>query len=155
MNIGSIVFVLILMLSSCKTMADDPLDSAIETAFSGKTDLTIQELVASGVWGEDKEVFLIYEANGLNSLLYVFIHQNSGQYLPVNLSYLVNSQSNGKLGRKRTDYDKYQQEPLLWQGWSEYVIGVSIKTRAWKDGQRYTVENKPMLIKQNGEIVTP
>ena len=143
------------MLSNFKIMADDSLGSVIEAAFSEKTDLTIQELVSIGFWSEDKEIFLIYEANDLNSLLYIFINQSSGQYLPVNLSYLVNSQFNGKLGRKRTYYDKYQQEPIFWQGGKEYVIGVSINTTAWKDGQRYTVKHKPTLIKQNGEIFEP
>ncbi len=114
-----------------------------------------KKLISSGKWSEDRSTLLIYILDGSASEMYVFLKQDDSNYLPVKLNYLVNSEFNGKLGRNREYYDKYEQIPVLSQGWQDYLVGVSIITRAWKDGQRFTVKNKPVLIKKNGETLSP
>jgi hypothetical protein len=115
----------------------------------------VKKLISNGEWNIDKTAMIIHIPNGLSSLLYVFVKQDGGAFVPVDISYRVNSEMNHKLGRSRSYYDKYVQTPVVSQRRDEYIVGVGIITQAWKDGQHYTVESKPTLIRQNGRILNP
>ena len=146
---------LIVSLSSANCFANKLLSSIVEDAFQVQGELLTEELLSSGVWSKDRKALLIHKKEGTNSLLYVFIEQGSNRFLTIDLSDMVNSKSNAKLGRDRDYYDRYEQEALLYEKWGAYLIGVAVRTTAWKDGQRYTVQNKPTLIKENGEKFKP
>ena len=155
MRIRILFLFLVISPTSANCFANELLNSVIENAFQVQGELTTEKLLSSGIWSKDQRALLIHKEEGTNSLLYVFIDHGDNGFLTIDLSYMVNSKSNSKLGRDRNYYDKYEQEVLLSEKWGEYLIGVAVRTRAWKDGQRYTVQNKPTLLKENGEKFIP
>jgi hypothetical protein len=153
------IITIILLLHSTVLLADNEygnLRSVVSKTFeSFDLDASEDELFSLGVWSDDRHSYIVHYPNGLDSIMIIFLAQDDKSYLPVNLSYLVNSKFNGKLGRDREFYDRYEQEASLSTDWTDYIVGVSITTRAWKSGQRYTVTKKPVLIKRNGETLKP
>jgi hypothetical protein len=85
------------------------------------------------------------------SLVLIFIRQPDGIFLATDASG-VESGNFGKLGRPRTDYERYETEPIEWRQRDDDLLQVVIRTRAWRMGQRYTVA-EPLIIKPDGAVL--
>jgi hypothetical protein len=58
----------------------------------------------------------------------------------------------GVWGRKRSEYDRYETTPVEWLSREDGLLQVVMRTRAWREGQRYTM-NHPLLIKTDGTVL--
>jgi hypothetical protein len=86
------------------------------------------------------------------SLVFVFIRQNEGAYLAVDARG-VEGGNLGKLGIARhAGYDRFETTPTGWLHREDGRFQVVMRTRAWKDGKRYTA-SEPLLIGRNGTVL--
>jgi len=150
-----IIFFLISINTFSEQRENGLLSVVSEALKNDKRIYDFNELISNGEWNADKTAIVIHIPDGLSSLLYVFLRQDDGTFIAVDLSYRVNNEMNYKLGRRRNYYDKYVQTPVVCNRQDGYAVGVGIRTQAWKNGQRYTVESKPTRIKKNGERLDP
>lgn len=152
----TIIFLFLFNVISFSEQRENALFSVVSGALKNhEKSYNVNELIYNGKWNSDKTALVIFVPDGLSSLLYVFVKQDGGAFIAVDISYRVNREMDYKLGRNRNYYEKYVQTPVIVNMRNEYVVGIGIKTQAWKDGQRYTVETKPTLIKKNGEKSDP
>jgi len=105
----------------------------------------------SGLWNSNRTAVAVSITQPKASVVLVFLQQGNGTYLAADASG-VEGGNFGKLGRPRTEYERFETTPVEWlhreNGWFQ----VRLRTRAWRGGQRYTV-SEPLLIKPDGTIL--
>lgn len=79
------------------------------------------------------------------------VRQGDGSFLEVDLS-AVESGNFGKLGRGRGDYDRFETTAVEWLPRGDDLLQVRLQTRAWRQGQRYTVF-EPLIYHRDGKVV--
>ena len=76
----------------------------------------------------------------------------SGKFLSVELWKSEKGAHVMKLGRPFDYYDRREIIHLIFVQTEKHKLGVSIATRTWKNGQRYTVKSKHVLIHNAGSL---
>jgi hypothetical protein len=134
------------------TSSDDALMTAARAAI--QSEITTEELqtsLASGLWDGDGSAVAISILRGRSSIVFVFLKREDGSFLAVDVSG-VELGNCGALGRRRSEYERCETVPIKWFPREEGRFRVLMRTRAWKDGQRYTA-TEPLLIRQDGKVM--
>ena len=108
------------------------------------------QALESGLWNSNRTAFAVSIPQPRASVVFVFLKQITGLYLAVDASG-VESGNFGKLGRPRTDYERFETTPVEWFHRNDDLFAVRMRTRAWRGGQRYTV-SEPLLIRPDGTV---
>lgn len=82
------------------------------------------------------------------SIVLVLIRKADEGYLASDVSHVENL-AFGYWGRKRKEYERWETTPVEWLPREDGQLQVLIRTRAWRNGQRYTAA-EPLLIKPDG-----
>jgi hypothetical protein len=104
----------------------------------------------SGLWNSNRTAVAISIAQPKASVVLVFVRQEQGTFLPVDVSR-VEAGLFGMLGRPRADYDRFETTPVEWVIRTDGRFLVRMRTRAWRGGQRYTVSDL-LLIGADGTV---
>jgi hypothetical protein len=135
-------------------------ESRIDTALLASAQKAVPSALAknqlvraleSGLWNSNRTAVAISITEPKASLVFVFISQADGTYLAADASG-VEGGNFGKLGRPRTDYERFETTPTEWLRREDGWLQVRMRTRAWRAGQRYTV-SEPLLIKPDGTVL--
>lgn len=138
--------------ASANKNVEAALFSAARKAVPGEiaTDQLITALDA-GLWNSNRTAVAVSTAKPEASVVFVFLRQTDGTYLPADASG-VEDGNFGKLGRPRTDYDRFETTPVEWLHRNDGLFQVRMRTRAWRGGQRYTV-SEPLIIRPDGTVL--
>lgn len=103
------------------------------------------------LWNRDRTaaVSSVHTDNG--SVVTAYVRQQDGTFLTFDLS-AVEGGNFGKLGRSRKDFDRFETTPIEWLQRQDGLLQVRIQTRAWRQGQRYTV-TEPLVFSPDGRVV--
>jgi len=149
-----ILFALIATASAGESRIDAALLTSAQKAMPREvaTNLLARAL-ESGLWNSNRTAVAvsIAQPHPKSSLVFVFLRQKDGTYLAVDARG-VEGGNFGKLGRPRTDYERFETTPVEWVYREDGRFMVSMRTRAWRGGQRYTV-SEPLLITTNGTVL--
>lgn len=156
-TISVIMFVLIATTSTlaAESYVDGPLLLAARKALPQSISTNdLVKVLQAGLWNSNRTGVAIslprQKAKG--SLVFVFLRQTNGVYLAVEASG-VEGGNLGKLGiAGPAPFDRIETTPIRWHAHEDGVFHVEMRTRAWKDGKRYTV-SEPLLIRSNGTIL--
>jgi hypothetical protein len=85
------------------------------------------------------------------SRVFVFFRQPDGPFLKVDLSH-VEDVNFGLLGRKRSEYERFETKPIEWSLHPSGLLQLEVRTRAWKAGTRYAA-TEPLLIQTDGQVL--
>jgi hypothetical protein len=108
----------------------------------------------TGLWNSNRTavVVSVSQQHPKESVVFVFLRQPDGTYLAADASR-VEAGNFGKLGLlPRTDYKRFETTPIEWLHRDDGLFQVRIRTRAWRDGQRYTVY-EPLIIRPDGVVL--
>jgi hypothetical protein len=105
----------------------------------------------SGLWNSNRTAIAVSITQPKASVVFVFLRQTNDTYLAADASG-VEGGNFGKLGRSRTEYERFETTPVEWLHREDGWFQVRMRTRAWRDGQRYTV-SEPLLIKPDGTVL--
>jgi len=141
--------------SAAESRIDAALLAAAQKAMPGE--VATNELVSAlqaGLWNSNRTAVAVSIArpHPETSLVFVFLSQNDGTYLAVD-AHGVEGGNLGKLGiASRAGYDRFETTPTEWLHREDGRFQVVMRTRAWKDGKRYTA-SEPLLIGRNGTVL--
>lgn len=133
----------------------EPLATARDyAAKQGVPELEIKRGMESALWREDKSAVALCFANAKGTVCLVLVKTNEGAFKLIDVSR-VEGMNFGKIGERRERYQRFQTVPEKWRSendtwWShpEALCQVRFITRAWLNGQRYTV-GEPLVIKKD------
>ena len=108
-------------------------------------------LVESGLWNSNRTALAVSITQPKASVIFVFLRQTNGTYVAADSS-LVEDGNFGKLGRPRTDYERFETIPVEWLPRSDGFFQVRMRTRAWRHGKRYTV-SEALVISPEGRAL--
>ena len=105
----------------------------------------------TALWNADRTaaVAVVSEASGTRVTAY--LRQQDGTFLEIDLS-AAESGNFGKLGRRPTEYDRFETKPINWLPRQDALLQVSIQTQAWRAGNRYTV-SEPLIFHPDGTVI--
>jgi hypothetical protein len=148
-----ILFALIAAASAGEPQIDSALLAAAQKAMP--REVTTNELVSvlqAGLWNSNRTAIAISIPKLKASVIFVFLRQTNATYLAVNASG-VEGGNFGKLGLAgRAGYDRFETTPTEWLHREDGRFQVVMRTRAWKDGKRYTVSER-LLINPSGTVL--
>ena len=101
--------------------------------------------VETGLWNSNRTAVAVSITQPKASVVFVFLRQADGTYLAADASG-VEGGNFGKLGRPRTDYERFETTPVEWLHRDGSLFQVWMRTRAWMAGKRYTV-SEPLIIR--------
>jgi len=111
----------------------------------------ISRALDTGLWNSNRTAVAICLTNSKASTVFVFLKHTDGKYLAVDAS--IEGLGIWQIGiAPRSAYERLELTPVQWLDREDGMFMVLMRTRAWKAGQRYTVE-KPLLIRQDGTIL--
>ena len=140
----------------CIALAQSPPDAALFAAArqalpQGISTNEISRTLDTGLWNSNRTAVAISLASLKAPTAFVFLKQTDGKYLAVDMS--IEGLGIGAMGTAgRSAYERLELTPIQWLRRDDGMFMVLMRTRAWKDGQRYTV-SKPLLIRQDGTIL--
>jgi hypothetical protein len=108
-------------------------------------------VLEAGFWNSNRTAVAVSITQPKASVVFVFLRQTNGTYLAVDASG-VEGGNFGKLGRPRTDYERFETTPVEWLHRNDGLFGVRMRTRAWRGGQRYSASD-PLLIRPDGTVL--
>lgn len=151
-RVALIPFMLIATVSAGESWVDAALLASAQKAMPREigTNQLVRAL-ESGLWTSNRSAVAISIAQPKASVVLVFLRQNDGTYLAVDASR-VEGGNFGKLGRPRSDYERFETTPVEWGYPEGGRFLVWMRTRAWRGGQRYTV-SEPLVISTNGTVL--
>jgi len=130
----------------------DPLHRAARSAAPADvTDTQLATALANGLKHPDGAAVAMAVPRSEASLTLALIRRPDGRYLVADVSQ-VESANFGVWGRRRHEYDRYETEPVQWLPRDDGLLQVSMRTRAWRNGQRSTVA-EPLIIKPDGTVL--
>ena len=132
-----------------KSTADALFHAARGAAPSDVTDAQLTTALSSGLTHPDGAAVAIAIPRAEASL--VLVRRPDGTHLAADASQ-VETANFGVWGRKRHEYDRYETIPIKWLSRDDELLQVSIRTRAWRNGQRYTVV-EPLRIRPDGTVL--
>jgi len=136
--------------------AEPPLDPAVGVALRKvmSADVAEQEWLGclqAGLWNPELTAMAMSVPRAAGSLLFVFIRQEDGSYIGVDVGK-VEVMNLGKLGTVvRKDYDRCETVPTEWLPREDGRSQVVLRTRAWRAGKRYTVSER-LVIEADGVV---
>jgi hypothetical protein len=148
------VFLSVLLLQSVhaaeqpKPAADTLFHAARSAAPTDVTDARLTTALSGGLKHPDGAAVAIAIPRAEATLILVLIGRPDGSYLAADASQ-VETANFGVWGRKRHEYDRYETIPIKWLSRDDELLQVSVQTRAWRNGQQYTV-TEPLLIRLDG-----
>lgn len=99
---------------------------------------TIADVPLNALWNHDRTV-------AVSTLKQLIFLKRDEQIEKLDISH-VEGMNLGKLGRQRlNDYDRVESTPLEWVTRGDDKFQINIQTRAWKNGNRMTV-NEPLVF---------
>lgn len=134
-----------------KPTADSLFQAARSAAPPDVTDAQLTAALSSGLTHPDGAAVAIAIPRAEASLILVLIRRPDGTHLVADASQ-VETANFGVWGRKRHEYDGYETIPIRWLSRDDELLQVSIRTRAWRNVQRYTVV-EPLRIRPNGTVL--
>src|SRR5258705_1149205 len=147
-----ILFALIATASAGESRIDAALLAAAQNAMPGEIAANQwTRALESGLWNSNRTALAVSITQPKASVVFVFLRQTNGTYLSADASG-VEGGNFGKLGRPRTDYERFETTPVEWLRREDGWFQVRMRTRAWRGGQRYTV-SEPLLIKPDGTVL--
>ncbi len=154
MNISTIIFILGFSFSAnAQSNSSGKLVELLDQTFhSSHTEERTEDLISKGKWDADNTIYVIAAKKDNNTLVYAFIKKQISGFTSIKLWEIEPGKIHGKLGRPLDYYDRYEILPNLWSKSHKHKLGVSIVTRTWKNGQRYTTESKPVFIRNDGSL---
>ncbi len=105
----------------------------------------------SGLWNSNRTALAVSITQPKASVIFVFLRQTNRTYVAADSS-LVEDGNFGKLGRPRTDYERFETIPVEWLHRDDGFFQVLMRTRAWRHGRRYTV-SEPLVISPQGRAL--
>lgn len=180
MKIFSSIFVLFLIVIFLSLVCfarqqNQLLLQSLKTVFTDySTEQQLNEIIEKGIWSKDKSVFVVSEKNGNTIFIYAFLKKDK-EFIALKLWNFEKDEEISKFGRKLSYYDKFRIIPSIWEfdknqyfknrkalsneereGIIKYfegrIISVSYTLQAWKNGQRYTGDFKPVIIRKDGTL---
>lgn len=152
--------ILYALIATIYALGDEPhLESALVAAAQNSMPegidrhLLIKSL-ESGLWNSDRKAVAVSvpQKHPKESLVFIFMRQPNGRYLAAD-AIGVEAGNFGKLGLlPRADYERFETKPVEWLDRDDELFQVRIRTRAWRNGQRYTVY-EPLIIRPDGTVV--
>ena len=131
---------------------DDALFAAARKALPAAVSTNdISRALVSGIWHSNKTAVAIGLTNSAVPLAFVFLKQPDGTYLSVDASIGLGLGIIGIAGA--SSYERLELTPSRWLYPENGTLQLMMRTRAWRSGQRYTVE-KVVLITPDGKIGT-
>lgn len=130
--------------------SDNLMDVAFKTLKKEVSKAKVESAVNKGFWNDDKSAVVISVFRKKTSINYVFIIKEGGTISPVDISK-VEGGNLGKIGWARNKYEKVETEPVNWIKIKDRLLQINMRTRAWKDGQRYTVYEK-LILDRKGKV---
>ena len=107
--------------------------------------------IKNAVWKKDKSAVAM-SFQGVESSLCIVVYKNE-KFLVSDVSKVENDNF-ANLGFKRLHYDRYLTEPTVWTETGRFnytnfsdrtLHQITFRTRAWRNGQRYTVSESLIL----------
>jgi len=156
MNSQAVAFIIFSLLFSGSVGAQAPLvDELLSAARSAVprelSDSELRSVLQRGLRHPSGNAVAVVIPRPEASLVLVFIRQPNGTFRATDASG-VESGNFGKLGRPRTDYERYETEAIEWRQRDDDLLQVVMRTRAWRLGQRYTVA-EPLIIELDGTVL--
>jgi hypothetical protein len=132
--------------------ADKALFSAVRAVVPSEcSDSNLRIALENGLRHPDGTAVAVVIPRAKESWVLIALKRPDGRFLVADASRVENG-SFGKLGRPRTDYERYKTQPIQWLQRNDGLYQVVIRTRAWRMGQRYTVA-EPLIIKPDGTVL--
>ena len=145
-------FALMGIASATEPKLDAELLDAARKAMPSEMDSNlITRALESGLWNSNRTAVAVSIPRPKASVGFVFLRQANGTFLAADASG-VEGGNFGKLGRPRTDYERFETTPTEWLHRKDGLFQVRMRTRAWRNGQRYTV-SEPLLIRPDGLVL--
>jgi hypothetical protein len=114
-------------------------------------DSELRAALESGLWNPDRSAVATVIPRAQASLILVYLKQPDGSFLATDASG-VESGNFGFFGRLRSDYERFETQPIEWRQREDGRFQVVMRTRAWRMGQRYTVA-EALLIDPDGTVL--
>lgn len=109
------------------------------------------EVLEGGVWDESKTVFAYASPEGREQGIFAFVRVDEATFKAVDLTK-VGSGLFSKLGQPSSYYDSFTLKPLEWQETPQGHFLLTVQLRAWRNGQRYTVEG-PVIVGRDASVI--
>lgn len=105
----------------------------------------------NSLWNAEGTAAAVASPGESGTQVTAFLGQQDGSFRKIDLSAVENSNF-GKLGRRRTEYERFETTPIRWIPRPDDLLQIEIQTRAWHGGQRYTV-SEPVLLRRDGTVL--
>lgn len=105
----------------------------------------------NALWNADGTAAVAASPGESGTQITAFLGQQDGSFRKIDLSAVENSNF-GKLGRRRTEYERFETTPIMWIPRLDGLLQIEIQTRAWHGGRRYTV-SEPVLLRRDGTVL--
>jgi hypothetical protein len=156
MNLRAAGLILIMLVFSCSVGAQPEADRELFSAArpvvpTEYSDSNLRIALKNGLRHPEGTAVAVVIPFAKASLLLIALKRSDGRFLVADVSS-VESGNFGKLGRPRTDYERYETQPVKWLQRDDGLFQVVMRTRAWRMGQRYTVA-EPLVIKHDGTVL--
>jgi hypothetical protein len=133
-------------------METELVQAAIKHLSQSFTEEDIRNSVKQGLWNAGRSAVVIALPGTKKTTIVMFIQGNGKSFKPVDIS-LVEDGSLGKIGiGGRKSCSKVESVPVEWIARDDECFQIKIRTRAWKDGQRYTVY-EPLIVTADGRAL--
>lgn len=106
---------------------------------------------ASALWNADRSAAAVHSRVDGRARVLAFVRQDDGTFATVDLSEVEN-RNLGKLGRNGPAYKRVETRALQWIDRKDGLLQLRVRTQAWRQGQRYTVE-EPVLFDATGRVL--
>jgi hypothetical protein len=151
---GAIIALLVVLFAGARALAATPVVDDALLVVARKSlpkEISTNEIakaLQAGLWNSNRTAVAVSFPRAKASVVFVFLRQTNGAYLAVDASG-VEVGNFGKLGRRRSEYDRFETTPVEWLSREDGLFQIVMRTRAWKAGQRYTV-SEPLIIQPDG-----
>jgi hypothetical protein len=103
------------------------------------------------VWNSDRSAAAAAFPGTTGTRVVAYLRRDDGAFTEVDLSP-VERKNFGRLGRKPADYERYETKPIAWLSREDDFLQVTVQTRAWRGGQRYTALEH-VLLRADGAVL--
>jgi hypothetical protein len=145
------VFGVFSAVANCQTQIEESLLGAALSVFPD--DVSEDEamtLLQSGLWHDDPTAVAVSIPRGNECLTFIFLSQPDGTYSAADASW-VSGAAFGFWGFPREEIERFEIEPLSWSINHHGNLMVRIRTRGWREGQRYTASGA-YLVSPDGSV---
>ena len=103
------------------------------------------------VWNSDGSAAAAAFPGETGTRVVAYLKQDDGGFTEVDLSP-VERGNFGKLGREPADYERYETRPIALLSREDELLQVTVETRAWRGGQRFTVREH-VMVRGDGSVL--